>query len=130
MLSTFDVSTTGMIAQRVRMDTIAGNIASANVSVDQYGRNNPYRRREVLFAPSSDGANGVRVMGIHEDDGFQLRHKPDHPLANEQGYVKYPNVSVTKEHIDAIEAARAYEANVAAMNITKSMLFSSLRLLA
>lgn len=136
MFGSLDISGSALVAQRVRLDTIAGNIANANVTRQADGEIRPYRRREVLLAPGDDRTGpGVFVDDVVEDPSdFKLRFDPGHPDRFREGplrdYVAYPNVNVTTEYINAIEAGRAYEANIAMMNITKEMLRQSIRLFA
>jgi flagellar basal-body rod protein FlgC len=123
-----------LTAQRVRLDTIAGNIANINTMRDASGKSNPYRRRFVLFAPGqADNASkpGVHVSSIQMDQSaFPKRYDPGNPDADKDGYVSYPNIDLSVEMVNAMEASRAYEANVTMMDTAKSMFNSSLRLLA
>jgi len=133
MLGLFDISTSGLVAQRVRLETIASNIANQETLLDAQGRFAPWRRRSVEFAVGEtprDGAHGVRVAAIREGDSFDLRFQPGHPYADATGYVRYPDVDPVFEQIDALDAVRAYEANIAAVEATKSMFSSALGLLA
>jgi len=133
MFGLFDISTSGLVAQRVRLETIAANLANQETLLDAHGRYAPWRRRSVEFAvgeTSNDGALGVRVAGIHESDSFDLRFQPGHPYADPAGYVRYPDVDPVFEQIDALDAVRAYEANIAAVEASKSMFSSALGLLA
>ncbi len=142
MLGWLDISTSALVAQRTRMDVIAGNIANAHSTRRLDGQPGPYRRRYVTFAPGNPAAGGagqaapgVHVASIEEDQAVgRLVYDPQHPdvirSGPRAGYVEYPNVDMATEMVDAIEAARAYEANITAMDVTKSMISSSLRLLA
>jgi flagellar basal-body rod protein FlgC len=137
MIGSLEISSSALVAQRARMDIIAGNIANANVTRQPDGTPIPYRRRIALFGAgrAEDGGPGVHVSAIEEDPSeFRLKYDPGHPdriLAGPlKNYVQLPNVSITMEYIDAIEAARAYEANVAMMEVGKSMLQQSIRLFA
>ncbi len=132
MLGTLDVSASALSAERIRLNTIAQNLANANTTRDAWGRPNPYRRREVVFSPerTRDGEPGVRVLDVQEDPRpFRLTWDPGHPDAV-KGYVRMPNVNVIEEMVDMIMASRAYEANVTAMEVTKSMAASTLQILA
>ena len=131
-----DISTSGLVAQRMRMDVIAGNIAMADVTEDANGRANPYRRRFVVFKPGSpDGkGEGVSVECVRKDPSeFKLKYDPGHKDAIKsgphKGYVRYPNIDLALEQVDAMEAARSYEANMASYELSKAMLSSSLRIL-
>lgn len=133
ILGALSVSASGLRAQRIRMDTIAENIANANTTRDIEGRNNPYRRKDVVFAAGMGrwGAEpGVSVADIVEDAGFELRHEPDHPDADAAGYVKFPRIRVIQEMVDMMLASRSYEANITAMETTKAMFAASLRIIA
>ncbi|HED54940.1 MAG TPA: flagellar basal body rod protein FlgC [Phycisphaerales bacterium] len=137
MYGTLDISTSGMIAQRTRLDVISANIANKGTLLDAQGNYNPYRRRIAYFAagnPESSNRNG-RAMGVHvaeigqDQSPLTLKYAPNSPYADEAGYIREPNVDTTTEQIDAMEAVRAYEANVAAAEATKQMLAQSLRLI-
>lgn len=141
MYGAFDISTSGMIAQRTRLEVIAANIANQDSVLDTRGQINPYRRRTVLFAPVQPGDRtsegmGVRVAGIALDPANPAPKEwdPDSPLAYTsgpfKGYVATTNVNTTIEQINAMEAVRAYEANVMAAEATKQMVAAGLRLLA
>ena len=134
MFDVLDMGASGLQAQRTRMDTIAANIANANTTRNAHGQPIPYRRRFVLFAPGQPGASalpGVRVQEIKLDQSpFQKRYEPGHPDADADGYVKYPNIDLAMEYVNALEASRAYEANVTMMEVSKQMLNASLRLIA
>jgi flagellar basal-body rod protein FlgC len=134
MLDVLDMGASGLLAQRTRLDTIAGNIANVNTTHDASGKVNPYRRRFVVFAPgSADGSSetGVHVQNIGQDPSpLTRKFEPGNPDADKDGYVSYPNVDLSIEFVNALEASRAYEANVTMMETAKSMFSSSLRLLA
>lgn len=130
--SSFDVSASGIHAQRVRMDVIAENIANAESTRTAQG--GPYRRQRVTFSAAYDNAirqgnrvKGVEVEGIVEDPtDFRTVYDPGHPDADASGYVRMPNVNVVEEMVDMISATRAYEANVTALNAAKSMISSAI----
>ncbi len=143
MYGALDISVSGMIAQRTRMDTIAANLANVDAIADAHGNPSPYRRRIAVFQPgdpqavSPQGkALGVHVAAIQFDDGdFRKMYDPTHPYARPEGdrdagYVYYPNVDPVTENVNAVDAVRAYEANVAAAEATKGMVAQALRLLA
>ena len=131
MLGNLEISASGLEAHRLWMNTIAENIANAN-TIERDGANDPYRRREPIFSVKASGnARAVEVKTIVEDPSpFRLEHDPNHPLANQDGKVAYPNVQVIQEMVDMMMANRSYEANVTAMEVTKSMFSSALRILA
>lgn len=133
MFGALDISTSGLVAQRVQIDTIAGNIANAQTTRRLDGGPGPFLRRVALLAAGDgSGGAGVRVRGVVEDTRSPVRKvkDPGHPDADGEGIVQYPNVDMATEMINAMIAVRAYEANVTAMEATKSILASSLRLLA
>lgn len=132
MFTAIDISTSALVAQRTNLDIIAGNLANAHTTRGLDG--SAYRRRYVVFAQGNPaggkGAPGVHIQSV-ERDPSQLRkeYNPTHPDAV-NGYVSMPNVDPAEEMVNAMMAARAYEANVAVMEISKSMVAASLRLLA
>lgn len=139
MYGALDISASGMIAQRTRLTAISANIANRN-SVMADGT--PYRGKEVFFVagdPSAKTADG-RKFGVHvssiedKDEPLNFRWNPDHPGAIKSGsmagYVMESNVNPVVEQINALEAARAYEANAVAAETTKAMYAQALRLLA
>lgn len=134
MFNSLDISSSALQAQRTRLDTIAANIANLNTTRDADGKLNPYRRRFAVFAagrPGDRNSPGVHVKQIKQDDsGFRRVYEPGNPDAGKDGYVLYPNVDLTTEYVNALEASRAYEANVTTMEVTKSMVNATLRLLA
>jgi flagellar basal-body rod protein FlgC len=123
-MKTLDISSSAIAAQRTRLDVIAGNIANAQVTRQENGDVIPYQRRFVRFMEGDgQGGPGVQIDGVHPDTRpFREKYDPGHPDANERGYVKLPNVNITLEYVDAMEATRAYEANVAMMNMSRRML--------
>jgi len=136
MFGVLDISTSALVAQRTRLDVIAGNIANAEVTRRTDGQPGPYRRRIAAFeVGDGNGGPGVHVAEIAEDDSEpRFIHQPGHPDAiqsgPQKGYVAYPNVDQATEMVDAMLAARAYEANIAAIEVTKSIMSADLRLLA
>ena len=116
------------------MDVIANNIANADSTRTAEG--GPYRRQRVTFQSVLDqtagnraAPRGVAVQSVSEDPtDYRLVYDPGHPDADATGYVKMPNVNVVEEMVDMISATRAYEANVTAMNATKSMINSGIEL--
>ena len=139
MYGSLEISTSGLVAQRTRMNVIAGNIANAYATRGPNGEPTPYQRRVALLATGNPaarpGAPGVHVQQVVKDPSpFRKVYEPEHPDAiqsgADKGYVLYPNVDYTTEMINAMTAARAYEANVTVMDITKTMAAASLRLLA
>lgn len=146
MYSTLGISATGMAAQRLRMDTVASNLANADSTL---GVGQAYRRRVVALAEAPNGPqfrlqspdgvaqqpgegdmHGVQVTGILEDQSpLRREYEPGHPLADAEGYVTKPNVNTVTEMVDMVAATRSYQANVTAFEATKSMARDALRLL-
>jgi flagellar basal-body rod protein FlgC len=132
MIQALDISSSALAAQRTRLDVIAGNMASADVTRQEDGTRIPYRRRYATFM-SGDGAGGpgVHVDAIQADPSpFREQYDPGHADADARGYVQLPNVSLTMEYVDALAASRAYEANAAMLNVTRNMVQQALRLFA
>jgi flagellar basal-body rod protein FlgC len=134
MFDVLDIGASGLQAQRVRMDTIAGNIANINVTRKTGPGSGPYQRRFVLFGSGQSGDKGkpgvhVEQVGVDSSEG-RKEHLPGHPDADAQGYVRFPNIDLSVEYVNMLEASRAYEANVTMMEVTKAMVNSSLRLIA
>jgi flagellar basal-body rod protein FlgC len=142
MFKGIDISASGLTAQRLRMDTISSNISNAETTRDEDG--NTYRRKIPVFrqklekkmgsgiSPKGGSVSqsaGVEVDEIAEDQSpFRLEYRPEHPDANEEGYVELPNVSVMTEMVNMIDASRAYEANIQAITNYKSMANSALNI--
>lgn len=131
---TLAISASALRAERIRIDTVATNLANAHSTQTHEG--GPYRRKTVLFAARAldefgqmlDDLGpalrriGVDVVGIVEDDTpARLVFDPGHPDADETGYVAYPNVDPLVEMVDLQAATRAYEANVQVVNATRRM---------
>lgn len=121
LFSSLRISSTGLSAERARIDVIARNLANARTTRTPDG--GPYRRQLVHFEPilqrmrdGSTVARGVRVAGVTEDvrTPFEEVYDPSHPDADEHGLVRYPNVEATREMADLITSMRAYEANLEA----------------
>ena len=130
-----NISASGLSAERLRMDVVAGNIANQNTTRTENGE--AYRRKIAVFseqyvnstAPSKTQVSGVRATEIIEDDSaLQPVYDPTHPDADEEGYYYLPNVDVLNEMVDLMVASRAYEANVTAMNASKSMYMKALEI--
>jgi flagellar basal-body rod protein FlgC len=145
LFDAIDVTGSGLSAERLRMDVTSENLANAQTTKGADGR--PYRRKEVVLQQIPSGgfgsqlsaamgaggnapAGGVEVAGIAQDQtAGKLVYDPSNPDANAQGYVQMPNVDTVTEMTDLIDAQRAYEANVTAMNATKQMFTKTLDLL-
>ncbi|MHC5024971.1 MAG: flagellar basal body rod protein FlgC [Planctomycetota bacterium] len=134
MYGALDISTSGLVAQRTRLNVVAANLANKDTILNAEGEYEPYRRRFVTLAtgdPVRDATTGVHVDSIGIDDGeLTPRYEPGSPWADPSGYVYYPNVQMPVEQINAMAATRAYEANITAIEATKSMINVALQLLA
>jgi len=133
MFGSLDISTSALIAHRTRLDAISANIANADVFLNEAGENEPFKRRMVTLAsgdPSGSSPEGVHVSSIELDNAPpRMKYEPFSPYANANGYVKYPNIDIVVEQMNAMEAARSYEANITAIEATKSMMSVALQLL-
>lgn len=134
MFDALDIPASALLAQRARMDTIAGNVANIDTIANEKDQNVPYRRRFVLFQPGQPGnlsKPGVSMKSIELDETpFRKVYDPGHRYSDTDGYVKYPNVDLAIEQVNMIDASRAYEANISMMDTLKGMINSTLRLLA
>ncbi|MBF0705154.1 flagellar basal body rod protein FlgC [Alkalihalobacillus hwajinpoensis] len=139
----FNTSASALTANRLRMDVVSSNIANAETTRSELvdGEWQPYKRKVVELKENSfesklqaamgngEAPTGVKVSNIKEDDApNKLVYNPAHPDANEEGYVEMPNVDMVKEMVDMMSASRSYEANVTALNATKSMYMKALEL--
>lgn len=119
-MDSFDISASGLSAQRVRLDTIASNLANVETTRTPHG--GPYRRLLPVFASRGRNPAGVEVIGIAVDPRDPRRvYQPGHPDADTDGFVAYPNVNIVEEMVDLVSATRSYEANAAAYDAAKTM---------
>ncbi|MFV1950949.1 MAG: flagellar basal body rod protein FlgC [Nitrospinota bacterium] len=140
-MSALKISASGLSAQRLRMNVISGNLANVNTTRTIEG--GPYRRRDVVFAAApvlstfrdtlnseiADKSLGVKVVDIVKDKRDpRLVYDPNHPDANKLGYVALPNINVIEEMVNMLSATRSYEANVTAINASKSMALRALEI--
>lgn len=130
----FDIASTGMAAQRLRVQLIAANIANSETTRTKEG--GPYRRRDAVFETQDlafSGAlaqAGVRVAAIRtSQEPFLTRFEPGHPDADPNGVVRYPNVNPVEEMVNLTEASRAFEANIAVVRAAKAMASAALEIL-
>ncbi|WP_456401274.1 flagellar basal body rod protein FlgC [Persephonella sp.] len=128
-----EVSVTGMAAQRIRIDISSSNLANVNVTRSENGE--PYRRKIPVFQAVLDQESKtpiykVKIPEVVSDPSpFRLKFDPNHPDADQNGYVAYPNVDPLREMVDMMSAIRTYEANLTAFNTHKDMLLKSLELI-
>jgi flagellar basal-body rod protein FlgC len=143
MFDAIDVSASGMTAERLRMDVTAENLANAETTRTPEG--GPYQRKAVVLQQASGtgfagelagalgqggGSAGVEVAGVvAERNSVRMVYDPGHPDANAQGYVAMPNINPVTEMVDLIDASRAYQANVTAMQTTKTVFTKTIELL-
>ena len=141
-LDALRASASGLSAQRIRMKLIASNLANMHTTRTPEG--GPYQRREPVFAAESPsgasfhdvlkteqegGVVEVRTVEVVKDGRDPIRkYSPDHPDADEQGFIDLPNISVTEEMVNLVSASRSYEANVAAVRATKNMVMKALEI--
>ncbi|PWU16145.1 MAG: flagellar basal body rod protein FlgC [Bdellovibrio sp.] len=141
-LSGFRVASSGMTAQRTRLNAISSNIANINTTRTDEG--GPYRRKDVVFESTPDVRNFGEILSarspraevqkvlatdvVPDMKAPLLKYEPNHPDANDEGYVAYPNINMMEEMTNMIQATRAYEANVSALQAAKDMALSSLEI--
>ena len=138
VFSAMEVAASGLSAERIRMNTIAANLANARTTRTAQG--GPYKRIDPMFEAvalerargrmiGTTGVSQVRVSRVVEDTRpGQMVYEPGHPDANPEGYVEYPNVNAVEEMVNMITASRAYEAGVASIDTIKQMARSALDL--
>lgn len=127
IFDSMEIAGSSLTAHRLWLDTISSNLANINTTRTKAG--GPYKRRVPLFAEMLDNTiggyhdiGGVRVLDITEDQGApRMVYQPDHPDANAEGYVAYPNVNLVREMTDMLVASRAYEANLSVVTTGRDM---------
>jgi flagellar basal-body rod protein FlgC len=138
----FRISSSGMAAQRSRMNTISSNIANINTTRTPEG--GPYRRKDVVLEAMPEARNFGEILGVNSPRADMqrvqvtdvisdrkaplMKYEPDHPDANEEGYVAYPNINLMEEMTNMIQATRSYEANVQSLQASKDMAMSALEI--
>jgi flagellar basal-body rod protein FlgC len=141
-LDALRASASGLSAQRVRMKLIASNLANMHTTRTPEG--GPYQRREPIFAAESASGDAfrdilrtqqegevveVQTVGVIKDGRDPImKYEPEHPDADEKGFVAMPNISVTEEMVNLVSASRSYEANIAAVRATKNMVMKALEI--
>ncbi len=130
LFSIFDISSSALTAQSQRMNVSASNLANADSVSGPDGE--PYRAKQLIFEAASkrpEQLGGVRVTEVIEsDEPFRMEYNPSHPLADDKGYIRKPNVEPVHEMIDMMSASRSYQANVEVMNTSKQLLMKTLTL--
>ena len=130
LMNVFNVAGSAISAQSQRLNVVASNLANADAVAGPDGKT--YKARQVVFQAQpmgADGAAGVKVSSVVEDNTPGKRvHEPNHPLADEQGYITHGNVNVVEEMVNMISASRSYQNNVEMMNTVKQMVTKTLQL--
>lgn len=141
LLTGLKISASGLAANRKRMNAISSNIANAQTTRTAEG--GPYRKKEVAFgaeparesfADILEGELDEQAKTVHATEVIStdrppiLKYEPNHPDADENGYVAYPNINVVEEMANMMQTTRSYEANVNAMNVTKQMAMKALEI--
>jgi flagellar basal-body rod protein FlgC len=139
MFNSLDISASALLAQRTRMDAISGNIANLSTTRNEAGESTPYQPRFVVFkaddsVKTAEGAVGVRVDAVEVAQKDPIwRWQPGHPDAQKdgphKGYVGYPNIDMTTEFVDSLNATRAYEANIGVIEASKIMFGQALKII-
>lgn len=141
-LSGFRIGGSGMSAQRQRMNSISSNMANINTTKTPEG--GPYRRKDVVFESMPDAKSFGDIVGVNDPQGDYsrvqvtdvvydkkaplMKYEPNHPDANDDGFVAYPNINLMEEMTNMLQASRSYEANVQAIQATKDMALSALEI--
>lgn len=132
LFNVFQVSSSAMTAQSMRLNTVASNLANADSIVSSDGK--PYRAKEVVFQATPMGGNtslsqGVKVSQVVESAApARVVYDPKNPAADEKGYVSFSNVNVVEEMTNMISASRSYQTNVEVMNTAKAMMLRTLQI--
>ena len=139
IFSSMQINASGLTLERLKMDTISTNIANVNTTRTEEG--GPYLRKEVVFEENlrneyskvtgrmEKKSAGVKVIGIDQDEeNTEIIYNPTHPDADEEGYIQMSNVNMVDEMIALLNTQRSYEANVTALNTSKSLLKKALEI--
>ena len=135
LFNVFDISSSGMHAQNVRLNTVASNLANAETVATK--EEDAYRAKAPIFEEilqkaenlPIDKAGGVRVKEVSTSDApIEKRYSPNHPMANEEGFIFSTNVNPVEEMANMMSASRSYESNVEVINTTKQLLMRTLRM--
>lgn len=132
LFNVFQVSSSAMNAQSMRLNTVASNLANADSIVSSDGR--PYRAKQVVFEATPMGANGEMSQGVRVREIVdsaappRMVYDPKNPAADGKGYVAFPNVDVVEEMTNMISASRSYQTNVEVMNTAKTLLLRTLQI--
>jgi len=138
ILTAMEIGASGLTAQRRRLEVMVSNLVNANTTQPQGVE--PYRRKDVVFSAMpmrdsfdfmlKDAVQGVKIREVVSDQSDPvMRYEPDHPHADERGYVAYPNVNPLEEMVNVMSATRSYEANLQAVSAAREMLTRTLEIL-
>lgn len=137
LMKVMDIAGSALSAQSVRLNTVASNLANADSITSS--ADTTYKARRPIFATMLEqvqGGNGisaasskVRVAGVVESEAPAIReYNPNHPLADEDGYIFRPNVNTVEEMADMMSASRSYQTNVQIADVAKTLLAQTLRI--
>lgn len=138
IFNSLKINASGLALERLKMDIASTNISNVNTTRTVEG--GPYKRKSVVFEESiararnirtgqvKNSSFGVKVTGIAEDENFKRVFNPEHPDADEEGYVLFPNINMVDEMIDLIKIQRAYEGNITALNTSKNIFKKTLEI--
>ena len=130
LLAAFDIGSSGLTAQAMRLNVTASNIANAESVSGPDGR--PYRARQVEFSALMKPGQAWSVVSVSKivesDAPLRMQYSPGHPKANASGYVEMPNVNPVEEMVNMISASRSYQMNIEAMNVTRQLMLKTLDL--
>lgn len=133
MFKIFDTAASGMSAQSQRLNLVASNMANVDSVSSSVGET--YRARQPVFKAilnqmnPDDTAVGVRLQGVVESEApLQMEYAPDHPMANDEGYIFRPNVNMVEEMANMMSASRSYQSNVEVVNTAKQLMSVTLRM--
>ena len=138
LMTAIEVGASGLTAQRRRLEVLVSNLVNANTT--QPAGTEPYRRKDVLFTATNpemsfgaafdDAVQGVEISKVVTDGSEPIkRYEPNHPHADKDGYVSYPNVNAMEEMVNVLSATRSYEANLQAVSMAKEMQQKTLEIL-
>lgn len=134
-LTSFEICSSGLAAQRAKMDVITSNIA--NIDTTHTSEGGPYKRKKVVLASETtsaftsklnDAVRKVKVDAVVEEKGIRMMYDPSHPDADAKGFVSMPNINLVMEMADMITTSRNYEACVTAFDATKNMTLKALEI--
>ena len=133
LFNVFDIAGSGMSAQTLRLNLTASNMANANSVAAS--PEEAYKSRQAVFsammqnAMNGEGGTGVKSMGVIESQAVHnMQYQPDHPMANEEGYVYASNVNMVEEMANMMSASRSYQNNIEVLNTSKKLLLQTLKL--